>query len=155
MSGIAAELIGALKAGGQTVAVAESCTGGLIGARLTAESGASEVFWGGVISYDDAAKRALLGVSSESLETDGAVSESVALQMAEGVRRVAGTTWAIAVTGIAGPTGGTEEKPVGTVWIALDGPSGGARLHRFEGSRADVREATADAAMKWLLSCVL
>ena len=155
MSGVVAELIAALREKGQTLAVAESCTGGLIGARVTAEAGASEVFWGGVISYDDAAKRSLLGVSSDSLEAHGAVSEVVALEMAAGARRVAGSTWAIAVTGVAGPSGGTPEKPVGTVWIALDGPSSEARLHRFEGSRAEVREATAEAAMKWLLSCVL
>lgn len=139
---------------GHTLAVAESCTGGLIGAALTAVPGASEVFWGGVISYDDAAKRGLLGVSEPSLRRHGAVSRTVAEEMAAGVRRVAGSTWSLAVTGIAGPSGGRPGKPVGTVWIALDGASRGVRRHDFEGSREAIREAAAVEAMRWLHSRV-
>ena len=139
---------------GHTLAVAESCTGGLIGAALTAVPGASEVFWGGVISYDDAAKRGLLGVSEPSLRRHGAVSRTVAEEMAAGVRRVAGSTWSLAVTGIAGPSGGRPGKPVGTVWIALDGASRGVRRHDFEGGREAIREAAAVEAMRWLNSRV-
>ena len=139
---------------GDTLAVAESCTGGLIGAALTAVPGASKVFWGGLISYDDAAKRVLLDVSEASLRRQGAVSRTVAEEMAAGVRRVAGSTWSLAVTGIAGPSGGSAAKPVGTVWIALDGPSRGARCHNFTGDRDAIREAAAVEAMRWLGSRV-
>lgn len=147
-------LVETLAARGETLAVAESCTGGGLGAAITSVAGASEVFWGGVISYDDAAKIALLGVSPDALREDGAVSRRVALEMAAGVRDLAGSTWAIAVTGIAGPGGGTEEKPVGTVWIALDGPVREARRWHFDGDRSDVRDATVAVALNWLGSCL-
>ncbi len=143
-------LVAALAARGETLAVAESCTGGGLGSAITSAAGASEVFWGGVISYDDAAKMALLGVSQASIRDDGAVSRQVALEMARGMRERASTTWSIAITGIAGPGGGTEEKPVGTVWIALDGPVCEARRWQFDGDRARVRAATVAAAMNWL-----
>jgi PncC family amidohydrolase len=150
----AARLVDLLREADQTLSVAESCTGGLIGARLTAVSGSSEVFWGGVISYDDAAKRGLLGVSGKTLETFGAVSEATAKEMARGVLRVSGTTWSLAVTGIAGPGGGMPDKPVGTVWIAVDGPTARVENHVFPGDRTMVREATVSAAMMLLASCV-
>ncbi len=108
---------------GATLSTAESCTGGVIASKFTAMSGASEYFWGGVVSYDNSVKEGVLGVSRENLETYGAVSEQVALQMAEGVRRLCGTTYGVATTGIAGPTGGTPEKPVGTVWMAVATPT--------------------------------
>ena len=108
---------------GETLASAESCTGGVIASKFTAMSGASEYFWGGVVSYDNSVKENVLGVSRHNLETYGAVSEQVARQMAEGVRRLCGTTYGVATTGIAGPTGGTPEKPVGTVWMAVATPT--------------------------------
>ncbi len=113
-----------LRARGQTLAVAESCTGGGIGAALAAVPGASEVFLGGVIAYANAVKQQLLGVPAEVLARHGAVSDPVAIAMAEGARRTTGAHWAIAVTGVAGPGGGSVEKPVGLVHIAVAGPDG-------------------------------
>ncbi len=111
-----------LKERRKTVAVAESCTGGAIASRFTALPGASAYFLCGVVSYSNEAKIALLGVDPETLARHGAVSREVAEQMAEGVRRIAGADYAVATTGIAGPTGGSPEKPVGTVWIAVATP---------------------------------
>lgn len=109
---------------GQTLATAESCTGGTIAARFTAMPGASAYFRCGVVSYSNEAKIGLLGVDPATLERFGAVSEQVARQMAEGARRAAGSDYAVATTGIAGPAGGSAGKPVGTVWIAVAGPRG-------------------------------
>ena len=108
----------------QTLSVAESCTGGGLGAELTAIPGSSDVLLGGVIAYSNALKQRLLGVSAELLEQFGAVSDPVAQAMAEGSRRVTGSDWSMAVTGIAGPGGGSAEKPVGLVYIAVAGPDG-------------------------------
>ena len=108
----------------QTLSVAESCTGGGLGAELTAIPGSSDVLLGGVIAYSNALKQSLLGVSAELLEQFGAVSDPVAQAMAEGSRRVTGSDWSMAVTGIAGPGGGSAEKPVGLVYIAVAGPDG-------------------------------
>jgi nicotinamide-nucleotide amidase len=104
-----------------TVGVAESCTGGNIGRMITSVPGSSDYFKGGIIAYDNDVKTDLLGVNRKILEKHGAVSKQVVLQMADGVRRLLHTGYAIAVSGIAGPAGGTAEKPVGTVWIAVDG----------------------------------
>lgn len=109
---------------GQTLAVAESCTGGAIAARFTAMPGASAYFQCGVVAYSNDSKHTLLGVDPDVIARYGAVSEQVVRQMAGGARRVAHSDYAIATTGIAGPTGGSDEKPVGTVWIAVAGPSG-------------------------------
>ena len=108
----------------QTLAVAESCTGGGLGQLLTNTPGSSGYFWGGVISYDNSVKERLLGVDPTVLAQDGAVSEAVAIQMACGVRNRLSTDWGLSITGIAGPDGGTEAKPVGLVYIGIAGPDG-------------------------------
>lgn len=115
-------LHGLLTERGSSLATAESCTGGTIAAKFTALPGASAYFRCGVVAYSNDAKCGILGVEAESIARFGAVSESVARQMAEGIRRVSGADYAIATTGIAGPAGGTPEKPVGTVWIAVATP---------------------------------
>jgi len=113
-----------LKAAGQTVATAESCTGGSIAARLTSIPGSSAYLIGGVVAYSNTVKEQQLGVRKADLLVHGAVSEPVVRQMAEGVRKRFKTDWALATSGVAGPDGGSEAKPVGTVWIALAGPNG-------------------------------
>lgn len=113
-----------LKERGMTVGVAESCTGGFLASLFTSLPGASEYFYGGVVSYDNSVKMNVLGVEKEVLETYGAVSQECAEQMAAGARKVLGTDYAIATTGIAGPDGGTPDKPAGTVWIAVATPEG-------------------------------
>ncbi len=122
-----------LQASGETLSVAESCTGGGLGQMLTTVGGSSAYFMGGVISYDNAVKINLLGVNSEDLATHGAVSHTVAKQMAAGVRKRLGTTWGLSITGIAGPGGGTDTKPVGLVYIGLAAPSESVESfeHRF------------------------
>lgn len=151
---LAGDLVAKLASARRTVAVAESCTGGLLGGAITGAPGASEVFWGGVIAYDDEAKSRLLGVERGLIERSGAVSEEVAIAMARGVRERSGATWGIAVTGIAGPGGGTPTKPIGGVWIALDGPGAGASLYRFEGDRREVRRAAVVSALATLMERV-
>ena len=121
---LAAVVLQRLRQRGETLAVAESCSGGGIGAALAAVPGASDVFLGGVIAYANSVKQHLLGVPAVLLAERGAVSDPVALAMAEGARRATGSSWAIAVTGIAGPSGGSETKPVGLVHIAIAGPAG-------------------------------
>ena len=109
---------------GMTIATAESCTGGRLAAALNAQSGSSAYYMGSVVAYDNSVKTNILGVSPETLNSEGAVSESTVRQMAEGVRTLLHTDYAIATSGIAGPTGGTPDKPVGTVWIAWATPNG-------------------------------
>ncbi|CAK6698465.1 competence/damage-inducible protein A [Synechococcus sp. CBW1107] len=121
---LASVVLQQLRRGGHTLAVAESCTGGGLGAALAAVPGASDVFLGGVIAYANRVKQELLGVPAEQLASHGAVSDSVAQAMAVGVRRATGADWALAITGVAGPSGGTAEKPVGLVHIAVAGPDG-------------------------------
>jgi len=135
-----------------TLATAESCTGGLVAERLTRVPGSSAYFVGGVVAYSDAVKTALLGVPAALLAEHGAVSEPVARAMAEGARRALGSDWALAVTGVAGPGGGSDEKPVGTVDLAWAGP-GGATDHRrvrFLGARERVRALSAQAVLEGL-----
>ena len=121
---LASVVLALLRRRGETVAVAESCTGGALGAALAAVPGASDGFLGGVIAYANAVKQNLLGVPAELLEAHGAVSDPVAIAMAEGARRLTGSSWSVAVTGIAGPGGGSGAKPVGLVHIAVVGPEG-------------------------------
>ena len=133
---LASVVLAALRQRGQTLSVAESCTGGGLGAALAAVPGASDVFLGGVIAYANSVKQALLGVPAEVLERHGAVSDPVACAMADGARRISGSSWAVAVTGIAGPGGGSDSKPVGLVHIALSGPDGTqSEAVRFGSSR--------------------
>jgi len=131
-----------------TLGVAESCTGGLLGARLTAIPGSSDVLVGGVIAYSNALKLSLLGVPSTALAEQGAVSEPVVRAMASGARTATGASIGVAITGIAGPGGGSEDKPVGTVWIASDlAGEVEARRLRLIGDRAEVRQRAAQAAL--------
>ena len=142
---------GALLAAGQTVAVAESCTGGGLGARLTDRPGSSAYVRGGVISYDDEVKRSVLGVDPEVIRLHGAVSEECAREMAEGVRRLVGSDWALSVTGIAGPGGGTPDKPVGLVYVGRAGPDGAVVEElRLRGDRARIRERSVAMALHLL-----
>lgn len=114
-----------------TLALAESCTGGLLAHAITANGGASACFLGGVVSYANSAKMAMLGVKAETLLREGAVSEAVVREMADGVRTRLGTDWAIATSGIAGPTGETPDKPIGTVWVAWASRSETSALQGF------------------------
>lgn len=125
---------------GLTIATAESCTGGLLASALTDIPGASRVFTHGFVTYANAAKTQMLGVPEDLLASHGAVSEPVARAMAEGAKARSGTDYAISTTGVAGPDGGTAEKPVGTVWFGVSGPSGTQAYHKlFQGDRASVR----------------
>jgi nicotinamide-nucleotide amidase len=134
-----------------TVAVAESCTGGMLGERFTAVPGSSDYFLGGFIAYSNALKIELLGVRPETLAEFGAVSRETAEAMAAGARRRAGSTYALAVTGVAGPGGGSEEKPVGTVWVAIADAAGTQATHRrFLGDRQRVRVFTTQMALDLL-----
>ena len=134
------------------LALAESCSGGLIGDRITDVPGSSEYFLGGVVAYAYAAKVALLGVSWDTLNTKGAVSQETVLEMAHGARRILNTDIAVSVTGIAGPGGGTPEKPVGTTWIGLVTKEGQwTRLFRFSGDREENKKSSANAALEMLL----
>ena len=148
---LAAVVLDLCRERGLTIGVAESCTGGLLGARLTAIAGSSDVVLGGVIAYSNGLKSALLDVSPALLAEHGAVSEPVVRAMAAGARAAAGSAIGVAITGIAGPGGGTEEKPVGTVWIAsdLDGVVEARRL-RLIGDRAEIRQRAAQAAMEMI-----
>ena len=142
-----------LAEGGWTLATAESCTGGLVAERLTRVPGASAVFVCGVVVYSNRLKSALLGVDRELLDSVGAVSEEVALAMAEGARRHLGSDVAVSLTGIAGPAGGSPEKPVGTVHVAVAGPGEAPAEHRvarFPGSRERIRMFAAQMALEML-----
>jgi nicotinamide-nucleotide amidase len=141
---------------GLTVATAESCTAGLLAARLTTRSGSSEWVLGGVAAYANSAKEELLGVPRELLDRHGAVSPEVAVAMAEGARARFGADVGIGITGIAGPGGGTPDKPVGTVHVSVVGPDGGeSRALRLGGSRTAVRERSVTVAMQLLRALLL
>lgn len=137
----------------QTVGTAESCTGGLIMHRLTNIPGSSAYVLGGIVAYSNAVKQALLNVTSGTLIAHGAVSEQTAQQMALGARAVLKCDFALSVTGIAGPGGGTDEKPVGLTYIAIAGPDDllGCQRNIWEGNREAIKQASADAALQLLL----
>ena len=151
MMTIAEKLVALLKAQGLTCATAESCTGGGVGSAITSVPGSSAVFAGGVISYSNEVKRDVLGVSTDILQNVGAVSSETAAQMAEGARRLLKTDLAVSLTGIAGPDGGSEEKPVGLVWFGL-ATKDGIRTEKciFRGDRARVREQAVTHALGML-----
>jgi nicotinamide-nucleotide amidase len=132
---------------GLTLAVAESCTGGMLGERITSVPGSSDVFRGGVIAYHNDVKREALGVVQEDLKAFGAVSEQVALQMATGVRNKMGADIGLSITGVAGPGGGSVEKPVGLVWIGFHGARLTARRINAGGDRAEIRQRATQAAL--------
>jgi nicotinamide-nucleotide amidase len=134
-----------------SVAVAESCTGGLIGERITSVSGSSRYFAGGAIVYSNALKTKLAGVPTELLAKHGAVSREVAQALAEGIRQVCGATYGLAVTGVAGPTGGSSEKPVGLVYVALAGERGTEVAEKnFPGDRTRIRWFASQQALDML-----
>jgi nicotinamide-nucleotide amidase len=140
-----------LKGKGLTLSVAESCTGGLIAHLLTNVAGSSDYFQGGVVVYSNQSKVDLLGVSSKTLEADGAVSEPIVQEMARGIKKRMETDLGLAVTGIAGPDGGSREKPVGTVYIGLAVKNSlFSRKYRFWGTRHQVKKNTAMMALDWV-----
>ncbi|MFC6787057.1 CinA family protein [Halobaculum halobium] len=152
----------ALREAGATVATAESCTGGLIGSRLTDVPGSSDYFDRSMVTYSYDAKLEELAVSRESLDEEGAVSEPVARSMARGVRDTAGVDWGVSTTGIAGPDGGSDEKPVGTVFVGVahagawgSGESrAGVERYEFDGTRTEIKAQIARQALTDLLDAV-
>ena len=135
-----------------TISVAESCTGGLLSSLLSQNSGSSNFFLGGVVSYANSAKEDVLKVKKNSILKFGAVSEIVAQEMAHGVRRLFFTDYSLSITGIAGPTGGTAEKPVGTVWIGYDDVStNNSKKFFFTGDRDEIRKQSCEASLRLLL----
>lgn len=149
---LAARLGAAALARGTMIATAESCTGGLVAGAITSIAGSSGWFERGFVTYSDLAKEQQLGVASSTIERFGAVSEETAKAMAQGAVRGSAAQWAVAVTGIAGPDGGSPDKPVGTVWLAWAGPGHLQSLRRqFEGDRAAVRQASVRVALEGLI----
>jgi len=150
---LSAQLVEQSRAKGKTIATAESCTGGLIGAAITSAPGSSSIYNGGIIAYHNEVKSNQLDVSPALIETHGSVSQAVAEQMAKSCREKLNVDIAVSVTGIAGPGGGSEYKPVGTVWIGLATEKGvSAELHNFpDMSRNKVRDHTCLAALRILL----
>lgn len=153
---VAQSLVDALNNTGKTVAIAESCTGGWIAKAITDIPGSSSAFAYGIVSYSNGAKESLLGVQNPTLAANGAVSEAVVVEMAEGVMQLSCADFAVAVSGIAGPDGGSDEKPVGTVWLAWARRTGGKiktsnATQRFAGDRVDVRVQAVAHALQGLL----
>lgn len=152
----------ALRAADQNLAIAESCTGGLVGSLVTDTPGASDYFDRSVVTYSYAAKREVLAIDRELLDSEGAVSEPVARAMAKGIRDMAGTTWGLSTTGIAGPTGGTDDQPVGTVLIgvayAAPWGTGGSfstvNTYVFDGDRRKIKHQIAQQALEDLLAAM-
>jgi nicotinamide-nucleotide amidase len=153
---LARQVGAALVAQRATLATAESCTGGGIAEAVTRIAGSSAWFGWGWVTYANAAKQEALGVAAADLQQHGAVSEVVVRQMASGAKQRAGSDWAVAVSGIAGPDGGSPDKPVGTVWLAWAGPGGvTTECCLFPGDRAAVRAATVEKALSGLLTQIV
>ena len=149
---LAATLGAAALARGTMIVTAESCTGGLVAGAITSIAGSSGWFERGFVTYSDLAKEQQLGVASSTIQRFGAVSEETAKAMAQGAVRGSVAQWAVAVTGIAGPDGGSPDKPVGTVWFAWAGPDHLQALKRqFDGDRAAVRRASVQVALEGLI----
>lgn len=148
-----AELAAALREHDASLTTVESCTGGLISATITSLPGSSAYFPGGFVTYSNALKQRMVGVSAATLESHGAVSAQTAIEMALGGQKQANTDYAIAVTGITGPDGGSVHKPVGTVWLCVTGPNAvsDCRHFQFPGDRSDIRERTVITAMRLLI----
>ncbi len=146
----AAGLLAILREHGLKLGVAESCTGGMLGAALTDIPGSSDTFYGGVIAYHDDVKTKVLGLDPDKLAKHGAVSGWAVELMADAIRRQMGCDMAIAISGVAGPGGGSAKKPVGTVWIGIEGPEHlmDVARHDFEGSRDDIRQQAVQAALR-------
>lgn len=144
-----------LRARGLTLATAESCTGGLVSDRITNIPGSSDYFVGGIVAYSNQAKMDLLGVSRETLDAHGAVSQATVLEMARGARRVLKANLAVSVSGIAGPAGERDEKPLGTTWIAVVTPDGEwTRNFQWQGDRLGNKASSAEAALKLVLEAL-
>lgn len=155
LSVLVAELGHLMRSNSQRVAFSESCTGGLLSAIVTAEAGVSDFFQGAVVGYANSVKENILGVSKVSLSEFGAVSEKVAEEMANGICEKLGAHWGVAITGIAGPSGGTSEKPVGTVCFAVCGPKlVRAETKHFSGDRGHIQESAAKYALEFLIRCL-
>ncbi|MEE8121222.1 MAG: CinA family protein [Anaerolineales bacterium] len=145
----------ALTVKGWTLALAESCTGGLIAHRITDVPGSSDYFLGGIVAYSNAVKESLLSVSNGTLQAVGAVSEETAQEMAQGARQTIGSDVGLSVTGIAGPGGGTGEKPVGLTFIGISTPEGEwVERHVFQGDRQSIKKSAAEAALNLLLTAL-
>ncbi len=148
---LASRVIEIFREKGLSLALAESCTGGMIAETVTNVAGASDIFYGSAVTYVNSAKEHILGVARETLEKHGAVSSECAEEMACGARRVYGADVAMSVTGIAGPGGGSEAKPVGTVWFGLATKDGAETFRRrFDGDRAAVRRQTVEEVLRRL-----
>lgn len=148
---LASRVIEIFREKGLSLAFAESCTGGMIAETITNVAGASDIFYGSAVTYVNSAKEHILGVARETLEKHGAVSSECAEEMACGARRVYGADVAMSVTGIAGPGGGSEAKPVGTVWFGLATKDGAETFRRrFDGDRAAVRRQTVEEVLRRL-----
>ena len=151
-SSLAPQVVRQFTEKGLTLGTAESLTAGLIAATVADVSGASAVLMGGVVSYDPRVKHEVLGVSQEVIDTVGVVSEACALQMADGARKLLKVDVALSATGVAGPTGGTAENPVGTVWLGVSTAEGTiARRFQFDGDRQNVRRQTVETALRLAL----
>lgn len=151
MEKLVSKVIETLRSRGEKLTFAESCTGGLLSSQVTSLPGVSDVFMGSCVTYSNRMKRELLNVPGSILSTMGAVSRPTALHMAKGVKALTDTDWAVSITGIAGPTGGTDTKPVGTVCFAIVGPGfEWSSMESFSGSRIKVQQSSAKFALEAL-----